>query len=420
MEPAPSRPEAIETDVAIAGGGPAGIVLGYLLARAGLQVVVLEKHRDFFRDFRGDTIHPSTMELLAELGLLEEFLKLPHNVMERMTLHFGDKAATLADFRHLPVRCPYIAFVPQWDFLDLLAREGARLPGFDLRMQAEVTSLIRSGNRVVGLRAATPQGDLAVRASVVIGADGRHSIVREKGGFAVQDLGAPMDVLWFRIPQSGPDRQESFGFFERGEALILLDRDEYWQCGYLIPKGSWDALRAGDLTDFRRRVERLGRLPEGSAAAIGSWEDVKLLTVRVDRVQDWAQEGLVLIGDAAHAMSPIGGVGINYAIQDAVAAANVLVPALKAGRPDAATLQAIQARRERATARMQRLQVYLQDKVLRPALAGDKPVRAPWFLPWLQRLPILRRIPSRVIGMGFQPEHVQFELKAPPSCTRAT
>ena len=402
----------LETRCCIAGGGPAGIMLGYLLARAGIEVIVLEKWPDFFRDFRGDTIHPSTMDILKELGLLDEFLTLPHSEMERMTIHFGKTEVTVADLRHVPAACKFIAFMPQWDFLTFLATKGKAYPSFHLMMETEVTDLVEENGRVVGLKAVGKENGseeaYEIRADLVVGADGRHSIVREKGEFKVEELGAPIDVLWFRIGKSGTDDKQSLGYLNRGAGLIMLDRADYWQCAFIIEKGKYEEVKARGLEAFRTRIANLAGLSEEVLAEVDSWDKVKFLSVSVDHVQAWAREGLVLIGDAAHAMSPIGGVGINYAVQDAVAAANILIPAFtnETNAPSLALLQKIQARRAHPALRMQRLQVFIQDKILSPVLHARGDIRAPWFMYLLTALPILRRIPARIIGIGFQPEHV--------------
>jgi 2-polyprenyl-6-methoxyphenol hydroxylase-like FAD-dependent oxidoreductase len=399
--------ETIETRCVIAGGGPAGIMLGYLLARAGIDVFVLEKWPDFFRDFRGDTIHPSTMEILHELGLLEEFLTLPHSKMTRMTLHIGDEEVTVADLSRLRTRCPYIAFIPQWDFLSFLSDNAKQYPQFHLMMETEALDLIRNeSGKVIGVHAKNKGDEFDIRAELVIGADGRHSTVREKGGFEVEELSVPIDVLWFRIPRGSVDDKQSLGYLDGGRALIMLDRHDYWQCAFVIKKGAFDAIKVEGLDAFRKSIASLAHLPESVTAEVDSWDKVKLLSVTVDHVRQWAKEGLVLIGDAAHAMSPVGGVGINYAIQDAVAAANILIPAYRKKELSCATLDRIQARRERPTRRMQRVQVYAQDHILSPLLHTRGPLRTPWFLKLFAWFPILRRIPAHVIGIGFGPEHV--------------
>jgi len=401
-----------KTRCCIAGGGPAGIMLGYLLARAGIEVTVLEKWPDFFRDFRGDTIHPSTMELLKELGLLDEFLALPHSEMERMTFHFGKKEITVADFRTLRTASRFIAFIPQWDFLTFLATKGKEYPSFHLMMETEATDLLEENGRVVGVKAKSGAENGAeefeIRADLVVGADGRHSTMREKGGFAVEALGAPIDVLWFRIEKRDADDKQSLGYLDTGSALVMLDRHDYWQCAFIIEKGTLEEVKARGLDVFRERIATLAGLSPDALVEVDSWEKVKFLSVTVDHAQEWARDGLALIGDAAHAMSPIGGVGINYAVQDAVAAANILAPffANEPGAPSLELLKKIQARRESPTRRMQKLQVFLQDRVLSPALQGSGKLRMPLFLRLISWFPILRRIPTRVIGLGFLPEHV--------------
>src|SRR2546422_3987133 len=306
----------------IAGGGPAGIMLGLLLARAGVDVLVLEQHADFLRDFRGDTIHPSTLEVMHELGWLEELLKLPHQEVRRLTGQIGEVPLTLADFTHLPTHCRFIAFMPQWDFLKFLADRGAAYPGFQLRMEVDVTDLVEESGQVIGVRARTKDGTLEVRADLVVGADGRHSVVREKAGLAVTDFGAPMDVLWFRLSRRPNDVAPPLGRLERGRVFVALNRGDYWQCGYVIAKGHFEEIRERGLDAFRQDVARLLPVARDHVGEIHRWEDVKLLTVKVDRLMRWSRPGLLCIGDAAHAMSPVGGVGINLAIQDAVATAN--------------------------------------------------------------------------------------------------
>jgi 2-polyprenyl-6-methoxyphenol hydroxylase-like FAD-dependent oxidoreductase len=391
----------------IAGGGPAGMMLGLLLARAGVDVLVLEKHADFLRDFRGDTIHPSTLELMDELGVLEAFLSLPHEKAYELRAQVGDVTVTIADFRHLPTRCGFIAFLPQWDFLDFLARTAAAHPTFTLRMQAEAKGLVEEDGRVVGLEASTPDGPLRVRADLVVAADGRHSVLRDRSGLPVETHGAPMDVLWFRLPRTAADPFTPMGRFEGGRIFIALNRGEYWQCGFVIAKGSLDALRARGLDAFRTEVARLAPYAAGRVGEIRSWDDVKLLTVQVDRLRQWARPGLLCIGDAAHAMSPVGGVGINLAIQDAVAAANRLAVPLAERRVTLDDLRAVQRRRELPTRVTQLLQLAVQRRVIAPVLATRGPLRPPAFLRWLGRLPLLNRLPARLVGLGIRPEHIR-------------
>jgi 2-polyprenyl-6-methoxyphenol hydroxylase-like FAD-dependent oxidoreductase len=403
---------SLETTCCIAGGGPAGMMLGLLLARAGVDVLVLEKHADFLRDFRGDTIHPSTLELIHELGLLEAFLRLPHERVTELRAQIGDESFPIADFRHLPTRCRFIALMPQWDFLDFLAHEAARYRGFGLRMPAEATGLIEQAERIVGLRARTPDGPLEVRADLVVAADGRHSALRSDAGLEVRDLGAPMDVLWFRLPRQPSDPDQPMGRLGSGHFLAMINRGEYWQCGYVIPKGSLDRLHERGLQAFRSEVATLAPFVADRVAALGDWGELKPLTVRVDRLTRWYRPGLLCIGDAAHAMSPIGGVGINLAIQDAVAAANLLALPLLERRLETGDLDRVQRRRELPTKVIQRLQLLLQDRVIAPLLAGGgAPLTPPLALRLLARLPALRRIPARLIGMGVRPEHIAPELK---------
>jgi 2-polyprenyl-6-methoxyphenol hydroxylase-like FAD-dependent oxidoreductase len=391
----------------IAGGGPGGVMLGFLLARAGVETLVLEKHADFLRDFRGDTIHPSTLELMHELGLLTDFLARPHQEATELTGWVGDATVTVADFTHLPTRCRFIAFMPQWDFLDFLAGRGRRYPTFHLRMQAEVTDLIEEGGRVAGVRATTPRGPLEVRAALVVAADGRHSTVRARAGLQVEDLGAPMDVLWLRLPRRPEDPRNPLGRFDRGRVFVMLDRGDYWQCGLLIPKGGWDAVRQRGLGAFRDTVAAVAPFLSDRVGDLRAWEDVKLLTVVVDRLRRWYRPGLLCIGDAAHAMSPIGGVGINLAIQDAVATANLLAGPLHSGTVTVADLRRVQLRRAWPTRLTQRLQVFVQERVIRRVLGSRRPVTLPWPLRLLRRFPVLRRLTARLIGMGVRPEHVK-------------
>jgi len=391
----------------IAGGGPAGIMLGLLLARAGVDVLVLEKHADFLRDFRGDTIHPSTLEVMQELGLLEDLLKLPHQQVPRLNGYVGGLALTLADFSHLPTQCRFIAFMPQWDFLNFLAEQSDFYPAFRLQMRAEVTGLIEEGGSIVGLRAATPDGPLEVRADLVVGADGRHSAVRALAGLKVEELGAPMDVLWLRLSRHPGDPEESTGRFDRGRIFVTLNRGAYWQCGFVIPKGSFEQLRERGLPAFRASIARIAPFAADRVDELCDWDSIKLLTVQVDRLSRWYRSGLLCIGDAAHAMSPIGGVGINLAIQDAVAAANLLAGPLRSGMLTSRDLQLVQERREWPTRITQRLQMFVQNRVIRRVLESGERLPPPRSVRLLGRFPLLRRIPARLIGIGIRPEHVR-------------
>ncbi|HEY1234317.1 MAG TPA: FAD-dependent oxidoreductase [Candidatus Binatia bacterium] len=394
----------------IVGGGPAGMMLGYLLARAGVEVVVLEKHSDFLRDFRGDTIHPSTLELVHELGLLDEFLKLRHEKVYELRAQFGELRLTIADFRHLPTRCRFVAFMPQWDFLNFLAEKAAHYKAFDLKMEAEVIALIEQSGRIIGVRAKTPDGEIEVRADLIVGADGRTSIVREKAGLQAREFGAPMDVLWFRIRRTEEDPAGSMGRFGAGRIFILLNRGDYWQCGYVIAKGQFEEMRKQDFDTFRAAIMKLAPYLQDSIYELRGWDDVKLLTVRVTRLDQWFRRGLICIGDAAHAMSPVGGVGINLAIQDAVAAANVLFKPLQDRQVTIDDLRRIQARRELPTRLIQRVQLAVQDRVIAPVLTDTKPLKPPLAVRLLARFPFFRRIPARMIGLGIRPEHVSQEL----------
>jgi 2-polyprenyl-6-methoxyphenol hydroxylase-like FAD-dependent oxidoreductase len=390
----------------IAGGGPAGVMLGFLLARAGIEVAVLEKHADFLRDFRGDTIHPSTLQLMHELGLLETFLQRPHQEIRELHGLIGDSNITIADFSHLPTRCKFVALMPQWDFLDFLSEAGGRYPGFHLGMRTDVTDLIEEGDRVVGVRAQTPDGPREIRADLIVGADGRHSTVRERAGFHVTDIGAPIDVLWMRLSKKPSDPGQTAGVFNYGRLLVMLDRGDYWQCAFVIRKGGYDAVRARGLDNFRSELLRLAPLLRDRVGELKDWDDIKLLTVAVDRLERWWRPGLLCIGDAAHAMSPIGGVGVNLAVQDAVAAANILARPLAAGTLSTADLDAVQKRRTFPMKVIQRMQVTVQERILDRVLGNDEPIKAPWQMRLFNTFPVLRRIPARVVGIGVRPEHI--------------
>ncbi|RKH23396.1 FAD-dependent oxidoreductase [Corallococcus praedator] len=400
--------KTLTTQCCIAGGGPAGMMLGMLLARAGVDVTVLEKHADFLRDFRGDTIHPSTLELMHELGWMDELLALPHTKAPEIRFQSGTHDVVVGDFHHLPTHARYIAFMPQWDLLDFLARKASAWPGFHLLRRTEVTDLLRDKGQVVGVQARTPDGSLEVRAPLVVAADGRTSTVRQRSGLEVEELGAPMDVLWFRVSRKPGDPSGPMGRFEGGQIFILINRGDQWQCGRVISKGAFERVRQRGLDAFREDFARLAPLLADRAPEISSWDDVKLLTVRVDRLRTWFQPGLLCIGDAAHAMSPVGGVGINLAVQDAVAAANLLAAPLREGRVTPQDLRKVQQRRELPTRLTQRAQVLIQDRVLRPALrAPSNRTGLPLPLWLIQHFPNLRRIPARIIGLGFRPEHVR-------------
>ena len=398
---------SIITRCCIAGGGPAGVMLGFLLARAGVDVVVLEKHADFFRDFRGDTVHPSTLELMYELGLLDEFLKVPHQKIQTLSAQIGDKRLQMIDFSHLPTHCQYIAMMPQWDFLNFLAEHGRRYETFHLHMNTEAVDLIEEGGKVVGVRARKADGLLTIRADLVVGCDGRHSTVRDKARLKSDDYGAPMDVLWFRISRKESDESDAFGHVEAGRMLIMLDRGDYWQCAYVIPKGGIERIKSEGLDAFRQRVLALSPFLADRIGELKTWDDIKLLSVSVDRLRQWWRPGLICIGDAAHAMSPIGGVGINMAVQDAVAAANRLAKPLKACAVTDDDLRAIQERRALPVRFTQRLQLIIQNQVITRVLASEQRPKPPLLFKLVGLFPILRRIPARLLGLGIRPEHIR-------------
>jgi 2-polyprenyl-6-methoxyphenol hydroxylase-like FAD-dependent oxidoreductase len=405
--------DKISVQCCIAGGGPAGMMLGFLLARAGVDVVVLEKHADFLRDFRGDTIHPSTLEIMHELGMLEDFLKLPHQAARVLNAQFGETTITFADFSRLPTHCQFIAFMPQWDFLNFIAERGSRYPGFKMRMRAEMTGLIEESGRITGVYATAPGGTLEVRAQLVIGADGRHSDVRDKAGFKVEEYGAPMDVLWFHLPRRPGDPRETTGRIDLGRIFIMINRGDQWQLGFVIPKGSHEQVREHGLQAFRDSVARLTPFLTDRVGELRDWEDVQLLTVRVNRLKQWYRAGLLCIGDAAHAMSPVGGVGINLAIQDAVAAANVIAVPLREGRLTDDHLRQVQKRRELPTRLTQRFQLLIQERVIkstlegRPVGKGAEKFKPPLMIRLVKRFPVIRRLNARLVGIGFRPEHVK-------------
>jgi 2-polyprenyl-6-methoxyphenol hydroxylase-like FAD-dependent oxidoreductase len=402
----PEASDKLTTTCAIAGAGPAGLMLGVLLARAGVDVVVLEKHADFLRDFRGDTIHPSTLEVMAELGWLDDLLALPHQKVHRLVAQFGSERLQLADLTRLPVRAPYVAMMPQWDFLNFLAEKGRGYAPFRLLMRTEAQGLIERDGRIAGLRAATPEGPLEVRARLTVAADGRQSVLRAASGLPVDDYGAPMDALWFALPREPTDTDETQGRFDAGRIFVMLNRGDYWQCAFVIPKGADAEVRTAGLAAFREALRLLLPIAPSRADAIRDWDQVKLLAVQVNRLRRWWRPGFLAIGDAAHAMSPIGGVGINLAIQDAVAAANRLAVPLAGATLADHHLAAIERRRRFPTRATQRLQLILQNTVIAPALATRGPLRPPLAARLIGAVPVLARLPARLLGLGIRPEHV--------------
>lgn len=400
------------------------MVLGYLLARAGVPVVVLEKHADFLRDFRGDTVHPSTLEIMHELGLLDSFLQRPHQEVTQLSGIVNGEEVRLVDFSHLPTRCKFVALMPQWDFLNFVADEAKKFPQFDLRMETRAAGLIEEEGRVAGLRAETKPGTIEVRADLVVAADGRHSDVRQAAGLEVIDFGAPIDVLWMSISRRPGDPEATAGRFTAGHILVMLNRGDYWQCAFVVPKGGYEEIRAAGLDAFREQLSKIAPFAQDRLGELDDWDKIKLLTVVVNRLRRWAKPGLLCIGDAAHAMSPVGGVGINLAVQDAVAAANLLVNELQKGAPTLEQLEAVQRRREWPTEMTQRVQLLVHRNVLTRALSdagasADGHQGLPFLLKLIRGFPSLRRIPARALALGFRPEHVSKDILAASQSLRA-
>jgi 2-polyprenyl-6-methoxyphenol hydroxylase-like FAD-dependent oxidoreductase len=401
-----AQEQSLATTTCIIGGGPAGIMLGFLLARAGIQVTVLEKHKDFFRDFRGDTIHPSTLELLHELGLLDRFLKLPHSQIDELSAFVGGQQFNIADFRHLPTHAKFIALMPQWDFLNFLSAEAAHFPTFTLRMGWEATGLIQQNGITTGVQANTPDGSVTIPAHLTVGCDGRHAISRVAAHLPLTDYGVPIDVLWFRIPRHPSDPENGLGYVNFGHLIVLINRNDYYQVGFILAKGTFPQIQSAGLEAFQQTITRIVPFLDGRTSVLDSWDKIKLLTVEVNRLQQWSSPGLLCIGDAAHAMSPVGGIGINIALQDAVATANILTESLLANAATPHDLARVQHYRERAVHNTQRVQV-LAHRMLNRVLHNPGPVKPPLLLKLLTNIPGFQQLPARFVGLGLQPQHIQ-------------
>ncbi|MGN6149306.1 MAG: FAD-dependent oxidoreductase [Rhizomicrobium sp.] len=399
-------PKTLSTRVVIAGGGPAGMVCAFLLARAGIDVIVLEKHKDFFRDFRGDTVHPSTLRAIHDLGLLEDFRKIPHQELKDVAVEIEGTQYKVGDFRHLPGPAKFIALMPQWDFLNFLAGKAKAFAHFRLMMEAKAVDLVEREGRVTGLVAETKDGALRIEADLVIGADGRHSTIRDKAGFTPQDFGAPIDVIWLKLARKPGDPEAVLGRVSAGLLFVMIDRGDYWQCAFVVPKGGFDKIRQEGIAAFHARLKKAAGFAADRIDAIRDFDDVSLLTVTVDRLPQWAKPGLLCIGDCAHAMSPVGGVGINLAVQDAIATANLLWKPLANGKPTLGDLHRVQARREFPVRMTQAAQVAIQSRIIAPALESAVPLKPPFVLKLLQWLPFLRVIPAYAVGVGVRPERV--------------
>jgi 2-polyprenyl-6-methoxyphenol hydroxylase-like FAD-dependent oxidoreductase len=416
MEQQSQAIERISARVCVVGGGPAGVMCGFLLARAGVDVVVLEKHADFLRDFRGDTVHPSTLEVLWELGLLEGFLKRKHQEYPQIGGRFDGVSANIGDFSRLPIHCKFVALMPQWDFLNYLTEEARKLSTFRILMKYQATELLYDADRVAGVSGTSPSGAFEIRSLLTIGADGRHSVVRQRAGFQVDDLGAPIDVLWMRLPKQPNDAEYMLGHLKPGKMMVTINRDDYWQCAFIIRKDSFEQLKQRGIQKFRDDIGDVTPFFRDRTAALRDWNDVSLLSVRVDRLRKWWRPGLLCIGDSAHAMSPVGGIGINLAIQDAIATANICADRLREESLIDGTLEAVQLRRLPPTKWTQALQVQAHKRLVEPTLDGEinfSPLPLPLRL--LDRHPWLRQFPARIIGMGFRPEHVRSKAFVLPS-----
>ena len=402
-------PQSVETmhhvQCCIVGGGPAGMMLGYLLGRAGIKTVVLEKHADFFRDFRGDTVHPSTMAVMQELGLLMDFLKVPHDEVSKLNAQFGTASLRLADLSRLDTPCPFIAFMPQWDFLNFIDSQGRRFPQLEVLKKAEAVELVRDGDRITGVVVKSEKGPLHINADLTVACDGRHSLMRAQAGMVVQDIGAPMDVLWFRVSKLANAGESVFARIQSGQMMVMLDRNDYWQCAYVIAKNGYEKVKERGLDDFRANIVRLAPPTREHIGDVRTWDDVKLLSVQIDRLAQWAKPGFLCIGDAAHAMSPVGGVGVNLAIQDAVAAANLLYDKFGDGGPSLDDLNRVQARREFPVRATQSIQVFVQNRLINRAIT-DRQFAPPFIMRLVGHLPWLQGLTARAIGIGVRPEHV--------------
>jgi 2-polyprenyl-6-methoxyphenol hydroxylase-like FAD-dependent oxidoreductase len=396
---------SLSVQCCIVGGGPAGLMLGYLLGRSGIRTAVLEKHADFFRDFRGDTVHPSTLQVMQELGLLDDFLKIPHQRLTHMQGVFGATPIRIADLSRLKTACPFIALMPQWDFLNFLESKGSRFPSLQVMKSTEATELVRDGKRITGVLASTPQGPLRISADLTVACDGRHSILREQAGLTIEDIGAPIDVLWFRVGKQRTDSDGIFARLRRGQMMVTIDRDDYWQCAYVIAKGKVGDIKARGIEAFRENIASLVPILRDRVGDVRNWDDVKLLTVRIDRLRQWALPGLLCIGDAAHAMSPVGGVGVNLAVQDAVAAANILFDKFETGGPSLEDVERVQQRRLFPTRMTQTMQTVVQDSIINRALSGED-LKPPFAARLINATPWLQGLTARLLGIGVRPEHV--------------